>query len=197
MKYNLISILLCIGFFANAQLEFGAKTGLHSYTLNLIDNQPLSHSIQEASYGIHLGADFKFELAGITFIPSLILNKVNAKYSVNDPDISDFSVNQLNMEVPVMLGYQIFMFNVFAGPVAHFRVSGYDEVIALAENESWKSALFGGQIGGRISLLKWYVDLRYEKNFYSSDPIINAQRLALVDSYSRVILSVGRNFIKK
>ncbi len=197
MKYALLNLLLCLSVIGSTQIAFGTKAGLHSYTLNINDNQSLAHSIQEASYGFHLGADLKFDIAGVTFIPSLMLNRVSAKYAVNDPDVTDLNVNQLNVEIPVMLGYEFFFLNIFGGPVAHFRVGGYDELVALAEPDSWKTALLGAQVGTRVSLFKWYVDLRYEKNFYSPDPVINAQSLTLVDAYSRIMLSVGRNLIKK
>jgi len=194
MKKSIMFSILIVPILLFGQLDIGIKAGLHSYDL------PTSNSnganIKNANYGLHVGLVSKINLGGLFLEPSLLLNNVSAKYSVTESG-DEIEEGNLNIDLPVMLGLNIAILDVFAGPVAHLRFSGYDDLIRLGQyDENISSAFFGGQLGVGIKLSKIGFDLRYEKNFKEKDLGIlgTIDELKLVDANSRIMLSAAYYF---
>lgn len=195
LKLSLLTLAIFFTLNLSSQIAFGVKAGLHSYDLDIseVRSEELRAGIQESSFGFHLGLYSRIKLGGLYVEPSAILNNISAKYQVAESD-ELIEEGSLILDIPVMVGFNILMVDIFAGPVAHLRFSGYDDLISLGEyDDNYSAAHFGLQLGAGVNLGKLGFDLRYEKNFKDRDlGIVDTLReIKLVDSNSRILVSIS------
>lgn len=202
---NLLKLVLSVillSFFTttlSAQLEFGVIGGFHSYDFEVSEIDSVSGvraGIADATFGLHLGVFTRIDLGGFYIEPAAILNNISAKYTVTETG-EQVEESNLNVDFPVMLGFEIAILNIFAGPVAHLRFSDYSDLRRVGEYEdNYDKAHFGIQAGAGMDFEKFGLDFRYEKNFNNNDlgVIDTIKELKFVDTNSRIIASITYRF---
>lgn len=193
-----IAAILSIFCFSNpifAQIDLGVKIGLHSYDLpnNVNDNAQFKFS--DADFGFHAGLEARLKLLGLNLKPAIIFNNIAANYTVVDTMFQSANEGHVNVDFPIMLGFKFLMVNIFAGPVAHVRLSSYGDLFDFeVVKEGVSDAFFGLQIGTEIGLNEHFsIDLRFEKNF-GSDITIGQTNFRPIDENSRLLASLGYYF---
>jgi len=177
------------------QIDLGVKLGLHSYDLpSNIDNNA-QFKFSDADYGFHAGLEARLKLLCLNVNPAIIFNNITAKYTVVDTSFQTVEEGHVNVDFPLMVGFKVLMVNVFAGPVAHVRLSSYGDLLDFDTiKEGIGDAFLGLQIGTEIGLTEHLsLDLRYEKNF--GDQIMLAtSNFKPIDENSRLLASLGYYF---
>lgn len=190
-----IIFLIFICDLSYSQVRIGAKVGLHSHTLKVLGDERLDQRIQNASFAYHIGLDLKAQLGSITILPSLILNRVQANYieSLNSDAI--LSISQYNAEIPLLIGFRCSIINLYGGLSSMFRLGGNQQYKGLENLRGrYIPSTLSGQLGARINVKKLFIECKYDQNLFSYKPLLNGTPIQLIDSYSRIILSIGKYF---
>lgn len=190
----------------SGQIEIGVKMGLftsdqiiENFPIQSTGDQGIQLNLQNAQYGVHVGVYSRLKLFGLFIEPGIILNSSAHFYTLqqfNEGEIfSSLKTERFNnIDIPLLFGYKILIFKVFAGPVAHLQL---EETKELFENNLFKhhfrKAVYGLQAGVGLDIGKLRFSTTYEGNMPWS-----GQALELGDhSYtlrrnpSRIIFSMG------
>jgi hypothetical protein len=173
--------------------RFGIFGGLHSYDVPVSNFNEFKAGINDAQYGIHAGIKIKLDLGNMYLEPALMFNSISAKYTVDNPETGEVEANSLNFDIPVVMGLDLDLITIFAGPVAHIRFANYDDLKEFGSYDDNLSRVFVGAQGGiGIHFGNLGIELRYEKNFkgpdYGVEELLN--QIELVDTNSRLIGSI-------
>lgn len=198
LKISFILPLFLFGFVSSevsAQIDFGVRGGFHSYDLDVgeLDSMGVMAGIRKASFGLHVGLFSRIGIGGLYIEPAMVLNNISAKYTVVESN-EEVEEGSLVLDVPVVLGLNIGIVDLFGGPVAHLRFSDYKDLVSAgAYEDNFSNAHFGLQLGGGVNLGKWGVELRYEQNFKDNDlGIVDSVRdIKFVDANSRILASIN------
>ncbi len=206
-KIVLLSCILLMGLNSiNSQVEIGVKLGLNSTDLAAQgisvfnnDQTPFNIFLQEANYGIHFGLYSRVKLLGIFVEPSLLLNSTGVTYRIDEFDeggvVSVFKNERFNsLDIPLMLGMKVFLFKIFAGPVAHIHLNSTSDVFDINGYEQrFQNATYGWQAGIGLDIMKFRFSLNYEGNFtaFGDHISFNGNNYSFSNSPSRVIASFG------
>ncbi len=179
----------------SSQIDFGVRGGFHSYDLDVteFDSTGVMAGIRNASFGLHVGVFSRIGIGGLYLEPALVLNNISAKYTVAGSD-EELEEGSLVLDVPVVLGFNLGIVDLFGGPVAHLRFSDYKDLISAgAYEDNFSNAHFGLQLGAGLNIGSWGVDVRYEQNFKDNDlGIVGSLRdIKFVDANSRILASIN------
>lgn len=194
--------ILCIKSEVHSQIDVGVRLGIHSFDLsNPLDIAlPNDESIKfkDAKLGFQGGIYSRFEIGAIYIEPRLMLSTTTVDYTFNGDNggiIDNLkSESFTNLDIPVVFGFDVLVFNIFMGPVAHinlntssdlFDISGYDE--------RFKTATYGFRLGTCFSLGNIELSLEYEGNFSEFGEHINIgnQSYSFDERPSRLLFNVG------
>jgi len=198
----LISTCFLLLFQADAQIQIGAKFGLHTFDLNspkdIISSDNQSVKFKDANIGFQGGIYTKIDLGGIFLEPRLMFNSTSVDYTINGDNggVIDNIVNEkfLNLDIPVLVGVNIAIVDVYAGPVAHLNLSSSSDLYdSDSYDERFDTAKFGARLGAGIDLGKINVGLEYESNFskFGDHIAISGERYSFDSRPSRILMNVG------
>jgi hypothetical protein len=199
-------LLLTTG--AYAQIEFGLKAGLstqslegESFSFSREGRQDLRFALQDADYGFQFGALLRLPLSPKwTLQPEVTFNSAKTTFTLDDPDnqvseVFDERYNDVN--VPVLLSYQLAFLRLQAGPVGHFYLSDRSD---LRDREgidrTFETLTLGYALGGAIDIGPLTFDVRYDGNLanYGDTFTIRGEEIDLNQSQKRWIGTVAYRF---
>ncbi len=161
--------------FAQAQLQFGVKTGVNynSDSFNDVSSDVLDGA--KTKTGIHAGFWFRGKLPAIGFYirPEVVYtelkSKVNYDTSSSQPIATDFKFRKI--DIPVLVGKKIFgIGNIFAGPAFQYIISSDFELNDLTK-VSVDNFSLGIQLGGGIELGRLGIDVRWERGLTKAESV--------------------------
>jgi opacity protein-like surface antigen len=184
---------------AHAQFTLGIKGGISSSKVSIEgEGSSAQYRDSENITGYHAGLFTRVQFAGLFIQPEALLASSGGKITFYDqtattPTGSEEEFKFSRLDVPVMLGYNLFNFlRVQAGPVASIMLSEYEG--GNPDFESYKNKSdFGFQAGVGLDISSLTLDLRYERikreftSSLSSSPSINNDQF---------ILSLGYKILK-
>ncbi len=199
-----LSGLLLLPMSGFAQLKAGIKIGFNSTQLTNSKEiqyqdpqgiEDFSLRIKEAKYGFHLGAYLKGYIGKFFIQPEALLNSNTTTYDFSSslPD-RVLSETYQYLDIPFMLGLDMGILNIQAGPVGHVFINSSSELSSVAGiKEKWDDLLWGWQAGIGFDIWKFNLDLRYEGNFYryGDHLTIFEDHYTLSNHPSRIITSLG------
>lgn len=203
---NLATLSLILMFFAipnvNAQFDFGVKMGFHSFELSnpsdivLPDDESISFT--DAKLGFQGGFYTRFGIGNIYLEPRLMLHSTSVEYTFNGDNgglIDNIKKESFtNLDIPVLLGFDVLFVNAFVGPVAHLNLNSSSDLFDIAGYEDrFKTATYGFRAGVCMSLGSIELSLEYEGNFSEFGEHINigGQEFSFDERPSRLIFNLG------
>ncbi len=204
MKKLIILISTCFLLLprAEAQVQFGAKFGIHSFDLNspsdiiTPDNENIMFS--DAKIGFQGGIYSKIQLGGLFLEPRLMLHSTSVEYTFSGDNggIVNNVVNEnfTNLDIPLLVGLDLALIDIYAGPVAHLHLNTSSDLFDWSGyDERFDTAQFGFRIGTGIDIGKINVGLEYEGNFskFGEHITIAGEEFSFDSRPSRLILNIG------
>ncbi len=201
MSSRLIKILTSIVFFLSAslflqaQFEFGIKAGLNYDSLGELKSESINNTINSdgSETGYHVGFYGNLNLVVFYIRPEIQFTKINSS-------VENLNVGLSKLEIPVLLGYKILgPLSVFIGPSFQYILD--KEVKGISPTKIKDHLTVGAQIGTRLSLGRFGLDIRYERGFTNNDLIligINGINQGQINTRpDQVILSASYKFKSK
>jgi len=190
ISLSLIALLISVLSFSQS-FDLGVKAGVSSAKLKLEDNQSAFES-GDLNLGFHAGLFARVGIAGFFVQPEVYFNNATGSKIEANPQSPNYNqsvkFNMSKVDVPVLVGYKLFIARIYAGPVASFPVSV--KIDKEDVKDQYKSSIFGYQAGVGVNLLKLTVDLRYEGQFGSMSDVV-----AYKSNINQVMLSLGWKLI--
>jgi hypothetical protein len=197
-----VSALILFSIQANAQVQFGTKFGIHSFDLNSPDDIVTSDNenimFSDAKIGFQGGIYTKIQLGGIFLEPRLMLHSTSVEYTFNGDNggIIDNVVSErfTNLDIPVLVGIDLALIDIYAGPVAHLHLNTSSDLFDWEGYEDrFDTAQYGFRVGLGGNLGKINVGLEYEGNFskFGDHISIAGQEFSFDSRPSRLILNLG------
>lgn len=203
-KYLILALLLITASAIEAQVKLGIKGGFNTTQVSPKDikwGDPLnSLALNDARYGIHLGALLKIKMDRFFIQPEVLLNSNTTTYTYTDILQSQVRVLEESyqfVDLPLLLGFDLGVLNLHAGPVGHLFVSSTSELEKIdGYKQTWQTVHWGWQAGLAFDIWRFNLDLRYEGNFYHYGDHVTffGQTYDFKDSPSRVLTSIGFMF---
>lgn len=157
--------------------------------------EEFTFQIKEAKYGFHLGAYLKGYIGKFFIQPEFLLNSNTTTYdfstSLTDHVLSE---SYQYLDIPFMLGVDMGILNIQAGPVGHVFINSSSELNSFDGIQSkWEDLSWGWQAGIGFDIWKFNLDLRYEGNLYRYGDHLSffGQKYTLSNQPSRIITSLG------
>ncbi len=161
---------------AQAQVRFGFKGGLSTYDLGntgVLDIISCSNnfqlSIQDASYGYHLGLVLQARFSSFVMQLESVFNSNGVNFSLQDLTNNTpaliLSERYQNLDIPLLLGLKAGPMRLMAGAVGHYFINSPSDLLDFESYEQRFSDLtYGWQGGIGIDVLNVMFDIRYEGN---------------------------------
>jgi hypothetical protein len=209
MKKILFVVLLAgLYNFSNAQIEFGLKAGLSSFDVAssskvfTSQNSIYKLNFKDAKYGHHFGVYGQAKLLGIFIQPSVLFNSNHVSYSLeeySERGIFDKILNEkyYNIDLPLMAGLKVSFIRLYAGPVAHLRLTTSSDLFNIkGYNEHFDKATYGYQAGVGINISKLRFDIAYEGNFskFGDHIYIGDNKVNFENGPARVLTTISYKF---
>ncbi|PHI19480.1 hypothetical protein CEQ90_12335 [Lewinellaceae bacterium SD302] len=190
---------------AQAEFAFGLKAGLttsalegHELELNGGGLDELTAKLTEANYGFQGGIFMRVPVGERLFLqPEATFNTSTATFTFqNDDQGIDqvFKERYNNLDVPLLLGYDLGFLKFQGGPVGHFFFNEGKDVFT---SEGWSSAVdefnIGYALGGSLDIGKLTFDVRYAGNFskFGQTFDIAGEEFAVDQAAKRWVFTVG------
>lgn len=186
VKMFLVLILLCVTGVSIGQsndgilsfkFRFGVIAGTSYYLLDKDDRASITQNdlerylinVKDADLGIHFGIMTQFQINNLLLRPELVFNSNSISYQV--VDLQNSSANTIakekyqNLDIPIMLGYDLGGLRVMAGPVGHVFITNKSELTKIENfTQDFSSLSLGYQAGLGIDIGNFWIDFRYEGN---------------------------------
>lgn len=170
MKKLLIFLATFIGIqTASAQIGFGIKGGLNLNKIHT-DAGNLSNNYQESldsktgfSAGIFTRFGNKFYLQ-----PELLYTERSGSIYTTNGGSNEYEIKTKNIDIPVLVGFKLLnVLRINAGPVATLKLKEEHKFLnsvssTITEDEAFKNATFGYQLGAGLSFGALEIDVRKE-----------------------------------
>ena len=207
-KLLFILPLLLFSLSSYAQIEFGLKAGLstaslegESFSFSREGRQDLRFALEDADYGFQFGALLRVPLGEKWLLqPEVTFNSAKNTFTLDDPDgqvseVFDERYNDVN--VPLLLSYQLAFLRLQAGPVGHFYLSDRSDLRDREGIErTFETMTVGYALGGSIDIGPLTFDVRYDGNLgkYGETFTIRGEEIDLNQSMKRWIGTVAYRF---
>ena len=194
-------ILACLT--VQAQVKLGIKGGINTTQISpqeimIGDFAPVSLAVKDARYGIHLGALLKITMNKFFIQPEVLLNSSTTTYTYTELNVGRVLEESYQfVDLPLLMGFDLGVLNLNAGPVGHVFVSSTSELKNLdGYRQKWNEVHWGWQAGLSFDIWRLNLDLRYEGNFYKYGDHVSffGQTYDFKDSPSRVLTSLAFMF---
>jgi len=203
---NKTTFLLLIGLFsthfATSQLQLGLKLGMHTFDLSsptdIVTPDDQTIAFKDAKIGFHGGVFSKLQLRGVFIEPRIMLHSTKVEYTFNGDSggVVDNVVSErfTNLDIPILVGLDVAIVDLYAGPVAHLNLNTASDLFAWDEyDERTDTADYGFLVGVGMDIGKIHIGVEYEGNFSKFGEHINigGQEYNFDARPSRVLLNVG------
>lgn len=187
----------------HSQVKLGIKGGINTTQIspkeiNLTQPSSITLAVKDARYGIHLGALLKVKMGKFFLQPEVLLNSSTTTYTYSDLNVDRVLEESYQfVDLPLLLGFDLGVLNLNAGPVGHVFVSSTSELKNLdGYKQKWNEMHWGWQAGLSFDIWRFNLDLRYEGNFYNYGDHVTffGQTYDFKDTPSRVLTSLGFMF---
>jgi len=186
-----------------SQVNFGLKFGVHTFDVSnaksiLIPNSSQSIEFKDAKIGFQGGIYTKFKIGSLILEPRLMLHSTKVEYTFNGDNGGALSSIRkesfTNLDIPVLFGYQLSIFNLMAGPVAHLNLNTSSDLFDIdGYEERFDLATYGYRLGAGVDIGKINIGIEYEGNFSNFGEYINigGSEFSFDDSQRRILLNIG------
>jgi len=201
------TLLLLFSLSAFSQIEFGLKTGVHSYDLDNVgvlnfDNNDIDFSLTplEAEYGFQFGLYSRVNFLGLYIEPAAIFNSSKFSYTLTTSDTLEDVKNEtfLNLDIPVLVGVRLLkILRLQAGPVGHVTLNSTSDLFDIDDyDETFGGLDLGYQAGVGVDLWKLRFDVLYESNLkkFGDHITIAGEEFSFSDSAARLVFNLGYKF---
>ncbi|MEZ4965455.1 MAG: porin family protein [Saprospiraceae bacterium] len=163
MKKQIITLafIFCTFSLALAQVTLRPYVGINSHNLT----EDFDDADWKSAVGYQVGIDL--QIGGKFYIqPGVQLEFAKNKLDFTTP-VGNVDLKRTHLRIPVMLGVALgensgnFSFRIFTGPNASILLDSNTDEIDL-NNNSWKDAVFGWNVGAGLDLSIFFVDLGYQ-----------------------------------
>lgn len=189
---------------SQAQFDFGFKLGVHSLDLAsdgiIVEDENSNDfelNIENANYGFHFGMFLRFQMDQLYIEPSITLNSNSVDYNIFESGQSSastiFNEKYQNVDIPILIGYDMGLIRINGGPVGHFNINKSSDLIDFPSYEQkFETMTFGWQAGIGVDLLNVGFNLSYEGNFsrFGNQFVIGGQEFELDTDPSRILFTV-------
>ena len=208
MKHIVLTTLLAVFTLPLfSQIEFGLKTGIHSYDLSNVgvltyENNDLDISLTplEAEYGFQFGLYSRIKLLGLYIEPAVILNSSKFSYMLTTSDTIEDIKNErfLDLDLPAIVGFRFLKFlRIQAGPVGHVTLNSTSDLFDIdGYEETFEGLELGYQAGVGIDIASLRFDMLYESNLkkFGDHISIAGEDISFSDSAARIVFNLGYKF---
>lgn len=207
---NLLCLFLALGsfMFAHSQcttFKFGPRIGFNTTAVALQDLSQLeTYNIldKDAQMGFRVGLFARIPLGPIYLQPEALLRTASATYSVQDitrpGDLQFRDEDNLNIDLPALIGTKLLFLRVHAGPVASVRVNTRSDFFAEDGFErTFDRVNWAAQFGAGIDLWKLALDVNWQAPISSGgvDGItVAGTNYQLNKDKGQLIMSLGYSF---
>jgi len=206
MKKIALAAIVLLSFGLNSiysQIDFGVKMGVHSFELNnpkdiIFPKSEGSIHFSEAKMGFQGGIYTKINFANVFLEPRIMLNSTKVEYLINgdDGDLIDNIKEEsfTNLDIPLLLGFKMLLFDAVIGPVAHINLDRTSDLFDLAGyNDRFDTASYGWRAGIGFSIGNLNVGLEYEGNFskFGDNISLGGEEFSFDETPSRLLLNIG------
>lgn len=205
---SIFILFMAIATVSYSQFEFGLKTGINSTDVlssQIITNEngnQINLTLDNASYGYHIGLYTRISVLGIFIEPNFLFNSSSNAFMLKEFTKDGITSKILNesyhhMDIPLMVGVKAGFFRLQLGPVAHIFIDSKSDLFNISGYEQkFKTASYGIQGGVGLDIWKIRLDLNYEANLskFADHISIGGQDYVLGDRPARLIASVGMRF---
>jgi hypothetical protein len=186
-----------------SQVDFGIKMGVHSFELNnpkdlIFPNSEGSIKFSEAKLGFQGGIYTKINFANVFLEPRVMLHSTRVSYVVDGSDggiIDNIKEESFtNLDIPLLLGFKLLLFDAVVGPVAHLNLDRSSDLFDLAGyDDRFDAATYGWRAGIGFSIGNLNLGVEYEGNFskFGDDITIGGQDFSFDETPSRLIFNLG------
>jgi len=195
--------LLLLPFFLEAQVDIGVKFGLHSFELSspndiILPGNNGTLEFTDAKLGFQGGFYSKFEFGGISLEPRVMLHSTKVNYTLNGE--GNGIVNSIreetftNLDIPVMLGFDVLFLEAKIGPVAHLHLNSASDLFDIdGYDDRFDTATYGFRAGIGIDWGDINFGLEYEGNFskFGEHITIGDTKFSFDETPSRIVFNVG------
>ena len=194
---------------AFSQFEYGLRLGISTQDVNkdqlLLSSttfQDLKLSLNDASYGYHIGLYTQFKALGLTISPEVLFNSNSYEYKIEEVNESGtiekiVKDNYQYVDIPVLVGLKLGPLRAYVGPEVHYFVNSFSK---LADengfNEQIQKLNYGAIAGAGLNVGKLRMDIRYEINFADFEDHIfyENNQVNFDNDDSRLVFSLGWKF---
>lgn len=161
----LLGLALSAGTASAQVLKIGIKGGVNttSYSFEAVKLGDMRISPGPSSgVGYHLGLVTRISIPKFLQIqPELIYSTRDYRYAINSPGtVSQARFTTKRFELPVMVGFNVRAFRIYAGPVFHLTSSvdkNHDQGLEVNYHQSDIAV----QVGVGLDIRKFFIDARY------------------------------------
>lgn len=183
----------------NAQV--GIKMGMHSFDVSapkdiLFEDDKLQY--RESELGFQGGLFARIDLKAVFLEPRIMFHSTKVEYTLDGESgsLGDAirSETFTNLDIPVLIGFDLLFLDVFMGPVAHIHLDSASDLVDFEGYESkFDSATYGWRAGIGFGIGDIDLSVEYEGNFSSFGNHINigGERFDFGDTPSRILVNLG------
>lgn len=169
----LATILLAIVGIAQAQIfDLGVKGG---YLYSDMNVKSVADMKSKAKGGYLIGVFARLGGEKWFFQPELQYRARTADFKLKDAAKGNIEVDYKTLDIPLQLGVNLLdlsvvKIGVHTGPVASFKLDESTNIKSTASSldehiKDYKSIVWAGQVGVSVDILRFVIDLSYEKGF--------------------------------
>lgn len=166
-KNTYLLILIFVPTIYSQEYSVGIKAGA-SYSFNDNGSEVIRNGVQysaESNLGYQGGAFLEINFGRWLVRPEVFLNKARGEFEFAE-STSVYSLEKLS--VPLLLGYNIYgPLDIYAGPAYQFILNKEMENTSTLLSDDHSN--FATQVGFKVSLNRFEIDLRYDFTFPSED----------------------------
>lgn len=159
-------------------------------------------AIQDAKFGIHLGAFARIELGPMFIQPEILFNSSSVTYSKEDfttlnsvPVLFKDTYNHL--DIPIMIGVKMNALRLQGGIIGSILLSETTDLTEIATFEREADNIsYGWQAGVGIDVARVSVDLKYEGNFnrFGDNITLVGNQYSFDARKNRFVVTMGFSF---
>lgn len=195
---------------AAGQFSFGLTGGMSTSDISgdaiqvaVNDSEQFRIQVNEARYGIHVGAFAIAQMDRFYVMPEVIFNSNKVEYQITDLDNTGEVVTILReeelqkLDLGLMMGMKLGALRVGVGPVGHVHLDNVSQLWDVeGYDQNFKGLTWGYQTGVGLDLWFIHFDVRYEGNLTQFGDHIEffGQKYAFDNRVNRWIARVGLSF---
>lgn len=202
MKKTIVTIGLLFFIINTSFAQLGLKFGVHSFDIPSAKEIIFSNSnriaFRDANIGFQAGIYAKFDISSIFIEPRIMFHSTKIQYSLNGDNtgiLNQAATETLNrIDIPVLLGLNVLIFDVYLGPVAHLHLNSNSD---LWDTKGYKSSFSEAEYGWRggigFGVGKINIGIEYEGNllYFGEHITLGNQTFNFGSKPNRLLINIG------